>query len=101
MDDPGVNFAANLAPTFRNPVEANESILCVPQDEGKDKWGDSMSFEFRSDVRQGCVLSLTLFNYIIDWSLSQGLQSYPGVWVFSKRPCVRPRLCRRHRAHEE
>ncbi len=39
-----------------------------------------MSFEIRSGVRQGCALSPTLFNYIIDWILGQA-QVYPGVQV--------------------
>ncbi len=42
---------------------------------------DSLPFEFRSGVRQGCALSPTLFNYIIDWILGQALQDYPGVQV--------------------
>ncbi len=42
---------------------------------------DSMPFEIRSGVRQGCALSPTLFNYIIDWILGQALQDYPGVQV--------------------
>ncbi len=42
---------------------------------------DSMPFEIRSGVRQGCALSPTLFNYIIDWILRQALQDYPGVQV--------------------
>ncbi len=40
-----------------------------------------MSLEIRSGVRQGCSLSPTLFNYIIDWILRQALQDYPGVQV--------------------
>ncbi len=36
-----------------------------------------MPFEIRSGVRQGCPLSPTLFNYIIDWILGQALQDYP------------------------
>ncbi len=36
---------------------------------------DLMPFE----IRQGCALSLTLVNYIIDWILGQALQDYPGV----------------------
>ncbi len=40
-----------------------------------------MPFENRSGVRQGCALSPTLFNYIIDWILGQALQDYPGVQV--------------------
>ncbi len=40
-----------------------------------------MSFEIRSGVRQGCVLSPTLVNYIIDWILGKALQNYPGVQV--------------------
>ncbi len=42
---------------------------------------DSMPFEIRSGVRQGCVVSPTLFNYIIDWILCQALQDYPGAQV--------------------
>ncbi len=34
---------------------------------------DPMLFEIHSGVRQECTLSPTLFNYIIDWSLGQGL----------------------------
>ncbi len=40
-----------------------------------------MPFEIRSGVRQGCVLSPTLFNYIIGWILGQALQDYTGVHV--------------------
>ncbi len=40
-----------------------------------------MPFEIRSGVRQGCALSSTLFNYIIDWILRQSLQDYPGVQI--------------------
>ncbi len=68
-----------FAPTFQNAVEGEESILCVPQDEGQEKWGDSMPFEFRCDVRHGCALSFTLFNCIIPWSLSKAIQNHPGV----------------------
>ncbi len=39
---------------------------------------DSMPFEIRSGVRQGCAPSPTLFNYIIDWILGQVLQDYTG-----------------------
>ncbi len=42
---------------------------------------DSMSFEIRSGVRQGCALSPDFFNYIIDCILGQALQNYPGVQV--------------------
>ncbi len=42
---------------------------------------DSMPFEIRSGVRQGCALSPTLFNYILDWILGKALQNYPGVQV--------------------
>ncbi len=37
---------------------------------------DSVPFEIRSGVRQGCAVSPTLFNYIIDWILGQALQDY-------------------------
>ncbi len=40
-----------------------------------------MPFEIRSGVRQGCALSPTLFNYIIDWILGQVMQDYPGVQI--------------------
>ncbi len=40
---------------------------------------DSMPFKIRFGVRQGCALSPTLFNNIIDWVLRQALQEYPGV----------------------
>ncbi len=40
-----------------------------------------MPFEIRSGVRQGCALSRTIFNYIIDWILGQALQKYPEVEV--------------------
>ncbi len=40
-----------------------------------------MPFEIRSGVRQGCAISTSLFNYIIDWILGQALQNYPGVQV--------------------
>ncbi len=40
-----------------------------------------MPFKIRSGVRQGCALSPTLFNYIIDWILGQALQDYPAVQV--------------------
>ncbi len=42
---------------------------------------DSIPFENSSGVRQGCALSPTLFNSIIDWILGQVLQDYPGVQV--------------------
>ncbi len=42
---------------------------------------DSMPSEIRSCVRQGCALSPTLFNYIIDWILGQAPKDYPGVQV--------------------
>ncbi len=40
-----------------------------------------MPFEIRSGDRHGCVLSPTLFNYVMDWILRQALQDYPGVQV--------------------
>ncbi len=42
---------------------------------------DSLPFEIRFDVRQGCALSPTLFNYIINWILGQALQDYPWAQV--------------------
>ncbi len=40
-----------------------------------------MPFEIRPGVRQGCALSPTLLNYVIDWILGRALQNYPGVQV--------------------
>ncbi len=40
-----------------------------------------MPFEVRSGVRQGCALSPTLFNYIMNWILGQVLRDYRGVQV--------------------
>ncbi len=45
---------------------------------------DSIPFEIRSGVRQGCAPSPTLFNYIIGWILHQALQDYLGVQVGAK-----------------
>ncbi len=42
---------------------------------------DTLPFEFRSAVQQGCALSPTLFNYILDWILGQALQHYPRFQV--------------------
>ncbi len=42
---------------------------------------DSMPLEIRSGARQGCALSSTLLNYIIDWIFGQALQDNPGVHV--------------------
>ncbi len=42
---------------------------------------DSVPLEIRSGVRQGCALSPTFFNNIIDWILRQALQDYPRVKV--------------------
>ncbi len=41
--------------------------------------GKSMLIEFRFNVRQECALYPTLFNNIIEWSLSQDLHNYPEV----------------------
>ncbi len=49
---------------------------------------DSMHFEIRSGVRQGCALSPTLFNYILDLILGQALQDYPGVQVGATAMCL-------------
>ncbi len=40
-----------------------------------------MPFEIRSGVRQGRVLSPTLFKFLVDWILGQALKDYPGVQV--------------------
>ncbi len=48
---------------------------------GSASGSDSKPFENRSGVRQGCALSPTVFNYIIDWILGKALQDYPGVQV--------------------
>ncbi len=40
-----------------------------------------MPFEIRSGAQQGCALSPTLFNNILDWILGQALQDCPGVQV--------------------
>ena len=39
----------------------------------------SQSFDIRSGVRQGCVLSPILFNYVIDWILDKALHEEDGV----------------------
>ncbi|VDL95897.1 unnamed protein product [Schistocephalus solidus] len=39
----------------------------------------SQSFEIRSGVRQGCILSHILFNYAIDWILRKALHGSGGV----------------------
>ncbi|CAI9717498.1 Hypothetical predicted protein [Octopus vulgaris] len=41
----------------------------------------SEPFEIRSGVRQGCVLSPTLFNYAIDWITTNALREFPGITV--------------------
>ena len=38
-------------------------------------------FEVKTGVRQGCALSLTLFNYAIDYILNRALWDYAGVEV--------------------
>ncbi|CAI9715828.1 Hypothetical predicted protein [Octopus vulgaris] len=38
-------------------------------------------FEIRSGVRQGCVLSPTLFNYAIDWITTNALREFSGITV--------------------
>ncbi len=45
---------------------------------------DSMAFEIRSGVQQGCALSSTDFNYIIHWILGQTLQDNSRVQVGAK-----------------
>ncbi|CAE1253263.1 unnamed protein product [Acanthosepion pharaonis] len=42
---------------------------------------ESDSFVVRTGVRQGCVLSLILFNYIIDWILENSIVGLAGVRV--------------------
>ncbi len=42
---------------------------------------DSIPFE----IRCGCALSPTLFNYVIDWIIRQALQDYPGVQFGANR----------------
>ena len=42
---------------------------------------ESETFEVKIDVRQGCALSPTLFNYAIDYILNRALQDYAGVEV--------------------
>ncbi|VDN17903.1 unnamed protein product [Dibothriocephalus latus] len=39
----------------------------------------SQSFDIRSGVRQGCVLSPILFNYVIDWILGKAPHEEDGV----------------------
>ncbi len=50
-----------------------ETIL-LPLFKKGDKWGDSMP-----DVRRGCALSPTPFNYVVDWILGHTLHDYSGV----------------------
>ncbi|MDY6930075.1 MAG: reverse transcriptase family protein [Pseudomonadota bacterium] len=40
---------------------------------------ESRPFRIVTGVRQGCALSPTLFNYVVDWVLSHALESHPGV----------------------
>ncbi len=54
--------------------------------------GDSMSFEIRFGVRQGCALSPTLFNYMIDWSNLARLSRGSG---WNQRSCVDTQLIQR------
>ena len=36
-------------------------------------------FNVDSGVKQGCILSLLLFNYCIDWVLERALLSFDGI----------------------
>ena len=42
---------------------------------------ESETFEVKTDVRQGCALSPTLFNYAIDYIIHRALRDYAGVEV--------------------
>lgn len=42
---------------------------------------ESDFFDIHSVVQQGCVLSLMLFNYVIDWITSRTLSQFHGVMI--------------------
>ncbi len=52
----------------------------------RESGGDSMPFEIRSGVRQGCALSPTLFNHIIDWTLGEDYKIYKITEGFRLEP---------------
>ncbi len=57
-------------------LEANQCVLRVRASEG-----DSLSFEIRFCVRQGCALSPILFNDINECIPGQAVQENPGIQV--------------------
>ncbi len=73
--------ADGLPPKLLRPIRAYYSS---PKMKVRVSGSDSMHFEIRSGVRQGCALSPNLFNYIIDWILGQALHDNPGVQVGAK-----------------
>lgn len=45
------------------------------------KGQESTDFEVKTGVRQGCILSPPLFNYVVDYTLSSALREHRGVAV--------------------